>query len=158
MTGSRDVRFGPRSASVRHCDAGKAEISRFCSSHSWTSVPKYRIYRPDVDRARSFASQTPVVQRPDRHVEVLRELFDGHQRLQAAQGGCCVSMSGRCATQTARLRTGRGDSAPEALHRPEDGSPDPSFWTLSGHSIEFSMLSGSESLDSEPEIRSGGRI
>jgi len=40
---------------------------------------------PDVNRARPPAGQAPVVQRPDRHVEVLRELLDAHQRLQAAQ-------------------------------------------------------------------------
>lgn len=42
---------------------------------------------PDVNRAGSFAGQTPVVQRPHRHMEVLGEFLDAHQRLQAAQGG-----------------------------------------------------------------------
>ncbi len=72
--------------------------------------------------------------------------------------GALVSMPGRWAGAPARLRTKRNESAPDPpIGRPEDfwtGYLD-SKWTLDQISKYFQ---GSESVDSEPEIRSGGRI
>ena len=42
----------------------------------------------DMEGAWPTAAEAPVVEGPDRNVEVLRQFLDAHQRLQAAESGC----------------------------------------------------------------------